>query len=194
MPQQLAIRDIIDSNGIAIVTKETELEDTLKLLEKSPKLVVTDSQVFEKVAQIVPNEIPLTSFSILMARYKGFLENAIQGAKQIDKLKDNSKVLISEGCTHHRQCDDIGTVKLPKWLEKYTGKKLIYDWSSGTGFPEDISKYDLIIHCGGCMLNSNEMIYRMNLANNNNISFTNYGIAIAYMKGILERSILPLNF
>ncbi len=192
MPQQLAIRDIIDSNAIAIVLKETELEETLKSLTKKPSLVITDSQVFEKVNKIVPEYIPLTSFSILMARYKGFLDIAIDGVKNIDTLKDGDKVLISEGCTHHRQCDDIGTVKLPKWLEKYTGKTLDLEWSSGTGFPDDSSKYALVIHCGGCMLNANEMIFRMNLAKNQGVPFTNYGIAIAYMKGILERSIKPI--
>lgn len=189
MPQQLAIRDTIDSNAIAVVTKETQLEETLKSLVQKPAVVVTDSQVFEKVSKIVPENIPLTSFSILMARYKGFLEIAVKGAKEIEKLKNGSKVLISEGCTHHRQCDDIGTVKLPKWLKTYTNAELEFEWTSGTGYIEDLSKFDLIIHCGGCMLNTNEMQYRMNQAINQNIPFTNYGTAIAYMKGILERSI-----
>ncbi len=192
MPQQLAIRDIIDANGIAIVTKESELEDTLNSLGKIPALVITDSQVFEKVSKIVPEEIPLTSFSILMARYKGFLDTAVKGVKKIDELKEGDKVLISEGCTHHRQCDDIGTVKLPKWLKSYTKKDLDLEWSSGTGFPEDLSKYVLVIHCGGCMLNANEMIFRMNSANSQGVPFTNYGITIAYMKGILNRSIKPI--
>ena len=192
MPQQLAIRDIIDINGVAIVTKETELEETLKSIGKAPALVITDSQVFEKVSKIVPEEIPLTSFSILMARYKGFLDTAIEGTKQIDKLEDGDKVLISEGCTHHRQCDDIGTVKIPKWLKSYTGKELDLEWSSGTGFPEDLSKYKLIIHCGGCMLNAIEMIFRMNSAKTQGVPFTNYGITIAYIKGILDRSIKPI--
>lgn len=192
MPQQLAIRDTIDSNAVAVVTKETELEETLKSLGKKPVLVVTDSQVFEKVNKIVPEEIQLTSFSILMARYKGFLDVAVKGAKEISNLKNGSKVLISEGCTHHRQCDDIGTVKLPKWLKQYTNAELEFEWTSGTEFPEDITKYDLIIHCGGCMLNSNEMQYRMNYAIKNKVPFTNYGTAIAYMKGILERSIKPI--
>ena len=130
-----------------------------------------------------------------MARYKGFLKTAIDGVKQIDKLKNGSKILISEGCTHHRQCDDIGTVKIPKWLKQYTNLDLEFEWSSGTGFPTDLKKYDLIIHCGGCMLNSNEMNYRMNQAIKQNVPFTNYGITIAYLKGILERSIeLLLNF
>ncbi len=195
MPQQLGIRDIIDAGGIAVVTKETELEETMRNLGKKPKLVITDSQVFEFVNKVVPKEIPLTSFSILMARYKGFLKTAIDGVKQIDKLKNGSKILISEGCTHHRQCDDIGTVKIPKWLKQYTNLDLEFEWSSGTGFPTDLKKYDLIIHCGGCMLNSNEMNYRMNQAIKQNVPFTNYGITIAYLKGILERSIeLLLNF
>ena len=192
MPQQLAIRDIIDSNAIAIVTKESELQETLKNINKTPKLVITDSQVFEKVDKIVPKEISLTSFSILMARYKGFLETALKGIKKIEELKEGDKILISEGCTHHRQCDDIGTVKLPKWIQEYTKTKLQFEWSSGNTFPENINKYDLIIHCGGCMLNPNEMKYRMEYANSKNIPFTNYGITIAYLHGILERSIKPI--
>lgn len=192
MPQQMAIRDIIDANAIAVVTKETELEDTLKSFKKAPALVVTDSQVFNIVKKIVPNEIPLTSFSILMARYKGFLDTAINGAKQISNLTNKSKVLISEGCTHHRQCDDIGTVKIPNWIKKYTGAIPQFEWSSGTGFPEDLSQFDLVIHCGGCMLNENEMQFRMKSAINQKVPFTNYGIVIAYMQGILERSIKPI--
>lgn len=192
MPQQMAIRDVIDSGAIAIVTKETELEDTLNSLKETPSLVVTDSQAFEVVSKIVSNEIPLTSFSILMSRYKGFLNTAVEGARQISKLTSKSKILISEGCTHHRQCDDIGTVKLPNWIRKYTGVEPEFEWSSGTGFPDDLSKFDLVIHCGGCMLNSNEVLYRMNLANNQKIPFTNYGVAIAYMQGILGRAIQPI--
>lgn len=189
LPQQLAIRDIIDSNGIAIVTRETELEETLNSLGKKPALVITDSQVFGIVDKIVPKDIYLTSFSILMARYKGFLETAVNGAEMLDKLKDGDKILISEGCTHHRQCEDIGTVKLPNWIKKYTGKNIKFDWTSGNDFSNEIEKYDLVIHCGGCMLNANEMQYRMNLANQKNIPFTNYGTAIAYMNGILDRSL-----
>ena len=192
LPQQLAIRDIIDSNAVAVVTKETELKETLDSLKQNPALVITDSQVFKFVSKIVPEEIPLTSFSILMARYKGFLDTAIKGARKINELNDASKVLISEGCTHHRQCDDIGTVKIPKLLKKFTGKELNLSWTSGMGFPNDLKQYDLIIHCGGCMLNANEMQYRMDLANKLNIPFTNYGIAIAYMNGILDRSIKPI--
>ncbi len=185
MPQQLAIRDIIDSDAIAVVTKETQLQETLKNLGKTPAYIITDSQVFEEVNKIVPKNIPLTSFSILMARYKGFLETAIKGAKAIDKLKKGSQILISEGCTHHRQCEDIGTVKLPKWIKEYTKiEDLKFEWSSGTGFPENLKKFDLIIHCGGCMLNAKEMQFRMNCANSQEVPFTNYGVAIAYMKGI----------
>ncbi len=192
MPQQLAIRDIIDSNAIAVVTKETQLVETLKSLKREPAIVITDSQVFEKVNKIVPQNIKLTSFSILMARYKGFLDQALDGVKAINNLKNGNNILISEGCTHHRQCDDIGSVKLPKWLKEYTKKELNFEWSSGNGFPENLSKFDLIIHCGGCMLNSNEVIYRMENAKKQNVPFTNYGISIAHMKGILERSINPI--
>lgn len=192
LPQQQAIRDVLDSGAICVVVKETELEQTLKDIDRTPALVVTDSQAFKKVCRIVPKEIPLTSFSILMARYKGFLSAAVKGARSIDMLNNGSKVLISEGCTHHRQCDDIGTVKLPKWLKEYTGKEPDFEWSSGTGFPDDLSRFDLIIHCGGCMLNGNEMKYRMDSAKKQNVPFTNYGTAIAYMNGILERSIEPI--
>ncbi len=192
MPQQLAIRDIIDSNAIAVVTKETELEETLESLKKEPAIVITDSQVFEKVNKIIPSNIKLTSFSILMARYKGFLKTVVEGVRKIDELKDGAKVLISEGCTHHRQCDDIGTVKLPNWLKKYTNKDLDFEWSSGTSFPEDLKKYDLVIHCGGCMLNANEMKSRMENAVKQGVPFTNYGITIAHIHGILERSIAPV--
>lgn len=192
LPQQQTIRDVLDAGAAAVVVKETELKETLERLGRKPDLVVTDSQVFKKVNSIVPDNIPLTSFSILMARYKGFLHAAVNGARAIDGLKDGSHVLISEGCTHHRQCDDIGTVKLPAWLKKYTGKTLDLQWSSGTGFPEDLSCFDLIIHCGGCMLNGNEMNYRMKSAEKQGVPFTNYGTAIAYMNGILERSIKPI--
>lgn len=192
LPQQLAVRDIIDFGAAAVVTKEDMLENTLTSLKNPPDLVITDSQVFKMVNEIVPEDIPLTSFSILMARYKGFLEIAVSGVKKIDSLKDGSKVLISEGCTHHRQCDDIGTVKLPKMLKKYTQSDLIFEWSSGNGFPEDLSKYDLVIHCGGCMVNDREMKYRMNSAQQQGTAFTNYGTALAYMQGILPRVIAPI--
>ncbi len=193
LPQQQTIRDILEKGAMPIVTRDTELAHTLEKLGTKPSLVITDSQVFEKVSKDVPEEIPLTSFSILMARYKGFLETAVRGAFAIDSLKDGNKILISEGCTHHRQCEDIGTVKLPRWLKKYTDKELIIETSSGKGFPEDLSPYSLVIHCGGCMLNEREMQYRRKSAEDTNIAFTNYGTAIAHMKGILERSILPLN-
>ena len=192
LPQQQTIRDILDSGAIAVVTRDNELEETLEKLGINPALVITDSQVFENVSRIVPKEIPLTSFSILMARYKGFLDTAVKGASAIEGLKDGDKILISEGCTHHRQCEDIGTVKLPKLLKSFTGKSLIIETSSGREFPEDLTKYSLIIHCGGCMLNEREMSYRRKTAEDCNVPFTNYGIAIAYMKGILSRSILPL--
>lgn len=193
LPQQQAIRDVIDSGAIAVVVRETELETALKSLGKSPSLVVTDSQAFAFVNSVLPPEIPLTSFSILMARYKGFLNTAVAGANKIDSLKNGSRVLISEGCTHHRQCDDIGTVKLPKWLKKYTGCELDLQWSSGTEFPHDLTCFDLVIHCGGCMLNEKEMRFRMNSANEQGVPFTNYGTAIAFMNGILERTLQPLN-
>ncbi len=189
LPQQQTIRDILDSGAMAIVTRESELKETLACLGKTPALVITDSQAFEEVAKIVPEEILLTSFSILFARHKGSLSTAYAGAKALDSLKDGDCVLISEGCTHHRQCDDIGTVKLPRWIKKHTGKNLQFEFSSGTGFPEDLSKYRLIIHCGGCMLNEREMRYRMQCARDAGVAITNYGIAIAYMKGILERSL-----
>lgn len=188
LPQQLAIRDILDVGATAFVTKETELEDTLNSLNKKPRLVITDSQVFGTIKNIVPKNIPLTSFSILMARYKGFLDIAVQGVKTIEQLKDNSKILICEGCTHHRQCNDIGTVKIPNWIRQYTKKKIEFEWTSGIDFPENLKKYDIIIHCGGCMLNSNEMKYRIDEATQQKVPFTNYGILIAYMNGLLERS------
>ena len=193
LPQQLALKEIVESGAIAIVTKETELAQTLNSITIKPKLVITDSQVFKEVNNIVPKDIPLTSFSILMARYKGFLDTAISGINQIKKLTLNSKILISEGCTHHKQCDDIGTVKLPKLLNKFTNLDLNFEWTSGNDFPTDLGDYDLVIHCGGCMVTTNEMLYRMNLAKEQNIPFTNYGIAIAYMNGILERSLEIFN-
>ena len=186
LPQQLAIRDIIDANAVCIVVQPEQLEYTLK--NTKPALVITDSQVFKKVMNIVPDDIPLSSFSILLARYKGFLDTALKGAKELNNLKDGAKILIAEGCTHHRQCEDIGTVKLPKWLEAYTGKKFNYEFTSGHGFPEDLSGYDFILHCGGCMLTDKEMLFRMNKANEQKVPFTNYGTMIAYINGILERS------
>lgn len=189
LPQQQAIRDILESGAYSISTRETELADLLEKMNPKPDLVITDSQAFELVSSVVPEDIKLTSFSILMARYKGFLDTAVMGAKAISELKDGDKVLISEGCTHHRQCNDIGTVKLPRFLKQKTGKEIEIVTSSGTEFPEDLSQYSLIIHCGGCMLTSREMIYRMKCAEDAGIPFTNYGVAIAYMKGILPRSL-----
>ncbi len=189
LPQQQTIRDVLEANAAAIVVKESELKQTLEQLGRSPAMVITDSQVFEQVSGVVSEEIPLTSFSILMARYKGYLETAVNGVAAIDHLKDGDKILISEGCTHHRQCDDIGTVKIPRWLKQHTGKKLIIETSSGTEFPEDLTSYALVIHCGGCMLNEREVKYRMKCAEDQKVPFTNYGIAIAQMKGILKRSI-----
>lgn len=189
LPQVQALRDVLDADAEAVFTKETQLEETLKALVCPPKMVVTDSQAFGLVSKIVPEEVPLTSFSILMARYKGFLESAVKGAARIKDLRDGDTVLISEGCTHHRQCGDIGSVKLPAWLKKYTGKSLNIELSSGRDFPEDLSGYALVIHCGGCMLNEREMLHRRNIAEAAGVPFTNYGTAIACMNGILKRSL-----
>ena len=189
LPQQQTIRDVLEADATAIVVKENGLRETLDNLGKRPALVITDSQAFEKVAAEVPEDILLTSFSILMARYKGYLETAVRGVAAIDRLEDGDRILISEGCTHHRQCDDIGTVKIPRWLKNYTGKDLVIETSSGTGFPEDLTPYKLIIHCGACMLNEREVRYRMKCAEDQGVPFTNYGITIAYMHGILKRSI-----
>ena len=187
LPQQQAIRDVLDTGAISVVVQPSELRDALGKIH--PKLVVTDSQVFAKVKEIVPEDIPLTSFSILMARVKGLLDSAVKGAHVLDELKDGDKVLISEGCTHHRQCKDIGTVKLPRLIEKHTGAKINFEFTSGGTFPDDLSGYTLIVHCGGCMLNDAQMRSRVDSATKQNIPITNYGIAIAHMTGILERSI-----
>lgn len=189
LPQQQMIRDVLDGGAVNIVTKETELETALKSLAKKPKMVITDSQAFGAVNKIVPDDIPLTSFSILFARYKGELNEAARGAKALDSLKDGDTVLISEGCTHHRQCGDIGTVKLPNWIKKYTGKELDFEFTSGGEFPDDLKKYSLIIHCGACMLNAREMKSRIARAKAAGVPITNYGIAIAKMHGIIERSL-----
>ena len=191
LPQQQAIRDILDAGAMSFVTGVETLAVTLGSLKTPPALVITDSQAFAAVAKTVPENIPLTSFSILMARYKGFLDTAVNGARAIDSLKDGARVLICEGCTHHRQCDDIGTVKLPAMIKKRTGKNPEFEFTSGHGFPEDLSPYDLIIHCGACMLNDNEVRNRMEAATSAGVPFTNYGVAIAHMTGILERSIAP---
>lgn len=191
LPQQQTIRDILESDATAIVVKEHELKETLKNLGKSPKLVITDSQVFARVAKDTPEDMMLTSFSILFARYKGDLEEAVKGARKMEDMRDGDTVLIAEGCTHHRQCGDIGTVKIPKWLSEHTGRELKFAFTSGTEFPDDLTPYQLIIHCGGCMLNEREMKYRVSCARDCNVPITNYGIAIAYMQGILERSLQP---
>lgn len=189
LPQQQTIRDILEAGAISIVTRDTELEATLKSLGKKPKMVITDSQAFNKVKEIVPEDILLTSFSILMARYKGDLDEAIKAVKAIDSLEDGDTILIAEGCTHHRQCDDIGTVKIPRWLKSHTDKNINYEFSSGTEFPRDLSKYKAVIHCGGCTLNEKEMKHRVAVCKEQNVPITNYGIFIAYINGILKRSI-----
>ncbi|WP_124066724.1 [FeFe] hydrogenase H-cluster maturation GTPase HydF [Clostridium sp. E02] len=189
LPQQQTMRDILEAGAVAIAVRDTELKQTIEKLGTKPYLVVTDSQAFEQVNKDTPDEILLTSFSILMARYKGFLEDSIKGVAAIGNLMDGDAILISEGCTHHRQCDDIGTVKLPRWLKEFTKKELIIETSSGREFPEDLSKYKLVIHCGSCMLNEREMQYRRKCAADAGVPFTNYGTSIAYMKGILKRSL-----
>ena len=191
LPQQQTIRDILDAGCTLSVCQVENIKETLALLQKPPKLVITDSQVFGKVKEMVPEDIMLTSFSILFARYKGNLEGTVKGALKIEELQDGDKILISEGCTHHRQCGDIGTQKLPAWILKYTGKKLIFEFTSGGDFPEDISKYKLVIHCGACMLNEKQMQTRETLVKLAGTPMTNYGIVIAYLNGILERSIEP---
>lgn len=191
LPQQQTIRDILKADAAAIVVKENELTNTLQNLGKRPKLVITDSQVFKKVAAETPADILLTSFSILFARYKGNLQTSVQGVTALESLEDGDKILVGEGCTHHRQCDDIGTVKLPRWIKEYTGKNPEFIFTSGTEFPLDLSPYKMIIHCGACMLNEREMQYRIKYAADQNIPFTNYGITIAYINGILKRTVEP---
>ena len=191
LPQQMTIRDILDVGAIPVVTRETELETTLNALKEKPRMVITDSQAFGFVSKIV-GDIPLTSFSILMARYKGSLESAIKGAEKMKNLNDGDTILISEGCTHHRQCGDIGTQKLPKWLKEYSKKELNFRFTSGKDFPEDLSGISLVIHCGGCMLTEREMQYRRRFCEENNVPITNYGTAIAEINGILEKSLKPI--
>ena len=193
LPQQQTIRDILEAGAISIVVKDSELKETLTALGKNPALVITDSQAFKEVSKVVPESIPLTSFSILFARHKGDLDTVANGAHAIEKLKDGDRILISEGCTHHRQCEDIGTVKIPRLLTKYTGKDLHFSFTSGVEFPSDLSKYQLIIHCGGCTLNEREMKYRLRCAKDQEVPITNYGTAIAHMNGILKRSLKPFN-
>lgn len=193
LPQQQTIRDILEAGAISIVVKDSELKETLTTLGKNPALVITDSQAFKEVSKVVPESIPLTSFSILFARHKGDLGTVANGAHAIEKLKDGDMILISEGCTHHRQCEDIGTVKIPRLLTKYTGKDLHFSFTSGVEFPSDLSKYQLIIHCGGCTLNEREMKYRLRCAKDQEVPITNYGTAIAHINGILKRSLKPFN-
>lgn len=189
LPQQQVIRELLEVGAITIVVQVDELNGTLQKLSQKPKLVITDSQVFKKVNEILPNDVYLTSFSILFARYKGILSYSLLGVEKIKKLQDGDTILISEGCTHHRQCEDIGSVKIPKWLQEYTGKKLKFEFSSGNSFSDDISKYSMIIHCGACMLKDIEVLNRYIMANKNNIPISNYGITIAYMNNILQRSV-----
>lgn len=192
LPQQQTIRDILEAKASAIVVQETELAETLTSLGKKPKMVITDSQVFKKVSAVTPDDILLTSFSILFARYKGNLKTLVDGASALDSLKNGDCILISEGCTHHRQCDDIGTVKLPNWIRNYTKKEIEFEFTSGTEFPLDLSSYKMIVHCGGCMLNEREMKYRLKCAEDAKIPITNYGTCIAYINGILNRSLEPV--
>ena len=189
LPQQQTIRDILEADAVSVVVKETELKNVFEKFTQKPKMVITDSQAFAQVAKVTPDDILLTSFSILMARYKGNLEQAVRGVTALDALEDGDTVLISEGCTHHRQCDDIGTVKIPRWIREYTGKEIQIETTSGTEFPDDLTKYKLIVHCGGCMLNEREMKYRLSCAQDQGVPMTNYGILIAYVKGILKRSV-----
>lgn len=189
LPQQQTIREILEAHCTAISCQDTELPKVLTLLKQQPAMVITDSQIFEKVSKIIPETIPLTSFSILFARYKGDLSQLLKGARKLADLKDGEQVLISEGCTHHRQCNDIGRVKIPHFIEEYSGAKLNFSFTSGNEFPSDVSGYSLIIHCGGCMLTEHEMQYRLGIAEKNHVPIVNYGIAIAQMKGILKRSV-----
>lgn len=189
LPQQQVIRDVLESGASAVVCRDTELKETLVSLSRRPKLIITDSQAFGRVSKDTPADVPLTSFSILFVRYKGDLTAAVHGAAQLDKLKDGDTVLISEGCTHHRQCNDIGTVKMPNWVKNHTKKNINFEFTSGKDFPEDLSKYSLVIHCGGCTLNAKEMQSRTGQAKDDGVPITNYGIAIAHMHGILRRSV-----
>ncbi len=191
LPQQQTIRDILEAGAVSIVVKDNELKNTLENIGKKPSLVITDSQAFGKVSKDTPEDILLTSFSILFARYKGELDTMVAGAAALNKIKTGDKILISEGCTHHRQCGDIGTVKLPGWIRKFTGAEPEFTFTSGTEFPDGLSPYKLIVHCGGCMLNGREMKYRIKCACDQNVPITNYGMTIAYIHGVLERSLKP---
>ena len=191
LPQQNTIRDILDSHCTVVACQDTELKKTLSMLAVKPALIVTDSQAFGRVAKDVPDGIPLTSFSILFARYKGDLPSLVQGAVALSTLKDGDRVVIAEGCTHHRQCGDIGSVKIPRWVEQFSGAKPVYTFTSGGEFPHDLSDYKLIIHCGGCMLNEKEMAHRMETAEKAGVPMVNYGVAIAHIHGILKKSLAP---
>ncbi|MBQ0098744.1 MAG: [FeFe] hydrogenase H-cluster maturation GTPase HydF [Oscillospiraceae bacterium] len=191
LPQQQVLRELLDNNMTAVCTKPQTLKDTLSSLSKKPKIVITDSQAFGEVSKIVPDDIMLTSFSILFARYKGDLETLVKGASKLDKLSDDDTILISEGCTHHRQCNDIGSVKIPNWIESYTKKKFKFEFSSGQSFEKDLSKYALVVHCGGCMLNEKEMKYRIDSAKEQSVDIVNYGVLIAHIHGILYRALEP---
>ena len=192
LPQVQMIRDILDEHGMSLCVQTDETAAAIEILKEKPRLVITDSQVFKKVAEAVPEDIPLTSFSILLARYKGYLDSALKGVNALKTLKEGDKVLISEGCTHHRQCNDIGTVKNPKWLKEKLGFDVRFDTTSGTEFPEDLSAYKVVIHCGGCMLNEREITYRVKCAEDQGVPVVNYGILIAYLQGILDRAVKPL--
>jgi [FeFe] hydrogenase H-cluster maturation GTPase HydF len=191
LPQQQAIRDILDAQAQALVVQTDQLKSALEIAGKKPRLVITDSQAFGEVKKIVPEEVELTSFSILLSRYKGDLEGAVKGARTLDQLEEGDRILIAEGCTHHRQCDDIGTVKLPAWIKKHTGKNSLIEHSSGTIYPEELERFALVVHCGGCMLQEKEMQGRIKKSREAETPMTNYGILIAHMNGILERSIRP---
>ena len=193
LPQQQTIRDILEAGAFSMVVRETGVKEALERLAGRPRLVVTDSQVFKRVSADTPEDIPLTSFSILFARYKGELFPMVQGIKALDLVRDGDKILICEGCTHHRQCNDIGTVKLPGWIRAYTGASPEFVFTSGTEFPDDLSPYHMIIHCGGCMLNAREMRYRLQCAQDQGIPMTNYGMIIAHTQGILRRSLEPFS-
>ncbi len=191
LPQQQTIRDVLDSHAVVMVTQEGELAETLGLLKDKPRMVVTDSQVFAKVAAVIPSDVPLTSFSILFARYKGELDALAAGVRAVENLADGDVVLMAEGCTHHRQCNDIGTVKIPTWLRERTKKDLRFETSSGTTYPDNLERYSLIVHCGACMLNPKEMHHRIQQAKEHNVPIVNYGVLIAHLKGVLERSLEP---
>lgn len=193
LPQQQTIRDILDKGAVAIMCKEDELKDTISLMKEKPKLVITDSQAFKRVSLDTPKDIPLTSFSILFARYKGEIDILLRGVRKVKELKDGDIILISEGCTHHRQCGDIGSEKIPKLLKKFTNKDLNFEFSSGTEFPKNLDKYALVVHCGGCMLNEKEMKHRISYTNNQGLEIVNYGILLAYLNGILQRAVEPLS-